>query len=306
MSYDLWGGKEQKLLFIITTVFFLLWSIWVIRKGKLSWHAVIGIYVATLFVVDFGDVPFDYWFNFYDLPAHLLNNPDSDYYLGIVFSDGMIFPLFTIIFCYYTSQYRHPWLLSLLFASMLGIMEFCFVKFGYMVYHNWNHWLTPAITFVALRTLAHFSHRFVRYSPPVSYRFRLICFTYVFTEWPGAVMGSGLMNLYHWRLHVFNNSPADDRFMAMTLATVMGGLAAVLTSIIAQRYKIFLFLGLGSVSALFAIFMNAKGWLLYNRWSNLYTAVRYILPYLLVYLYDRLELAYTKKHSFNGCIKNAS
>jgi hypothetical protein len=254
----------------------------------------ISIYVVALLITDFGDVPFDYWFNFYDLPVRLLHNPDADHYLGIVFSDGWIFPLMAIVFCYYCVKYLRPWLLSFLFAALLGIMEVGYVKAGYMVYHQWNHWITPALSFILLRFLAHFAARYVYYSPPISYRFRLICFTYVITEWPGAIMGSGLMGLFHWRFHIFENVSADDRFIAMILAAVMGVGGAVVSPMIRQKYKKYLFFGLGLVSALFALWMHQKGWLLYTRWNNVLTIIRYMTPYVLVYLYDRWEFAYTK------------
>lgn len=283
------------MLYIITLIFFLIWLIYIIRKGHISWHALVSIYVVTFFIVDIGDVSFDYWVNFYDLPVHLLNNPDADHYLGIVLSDGIIFPLIAIIFCYYSVRYHHPWLLSILFASILGIIEFGFVKLGYMVYHHWNHWITPAITFVVLRILAHFAERFIYYSPPVSYRFRLICFTYAFTEWPGAIMGNGLMNLYQWRPFIFDNPSADDRFVAMILATVMGGLAATFAPKILQKYKIYLFLGLGLLSTSFVLWMHSKGLMLYNHWNDFFSLIRYMAPYLLIYFYDRWESIYSRQ-----------
>lgn len=273
-------------------IFFLLWAILVIRKGRLSWHAIISIYVTTLFIVDLGDVSFDHWFNFYDLPAHLLKNQHADHYLGIVFSDGMIFPLIAIIFCYYSVHYHRPWLLSFLFASLLGIFEVGYAKLGYMVYYHWSHWITPAIAFIFLRILAYFADRLVNYSPPISYRFRLLCFTYTFTEWPGALMGWGIMHLYQWRPHFFENYTADDRFTAMTIATAMGGLAAYFSPKTSHRHKPLLFLTLGLGSTIFALWMHDMGLLKYNNWNNFWTIVRYMTPYLIVYWYDGWETAY--------------
>lgn len=281
------------MLYIITLIFFLIWSIFVIYKGRMSWHAVITIYVISVFISDYGDVPFEFWFNFYDLQVHLLNNLDVGRYLGIILSDGLIFPFIAIIFCYYSVRFDHPWLLSILFAAMLGILEFLYVKLGYMVYYHWNHWLTPLITFITLRIVACFSNRLVHYSPPISYRFRLLCSIYVITEWPGAIL-CGSLRLYQYKPNIFNNETANDRFVAMILATLMGVLAAFFISKISSSYKIFLFLGLGLVSSIFAVYMHSKELLIYNHWNSVATVIRYIAPYFVVYLYDRWEASYTR------------
>ncbi len=276
--------------YIVTLLFFLAWSIWAVRKGRFSWHAVVAVYVVTLFVVDYGDVPFDHWFNCYDLPVHLLSKPYDDY-LAIVLSDGLIFPCIAIVFCYYSVRWHRPWLLSLLFAAMLGIIEAGFVASGYMVYHRWNHWLTPAITFISFRLLAHFAARFVYYTPPVSYRLCLLSFIYVISEWPGALF-AGVMRFYQYRPHIFGDELADDRFVGMILATVMGGLGAWFAPGLARRYKLAFFLSLGVLSLVFTYVMFESGLLKYRQWSHLWTVVRYLTPYLLVYWYDRWESGY--------------
>lgn len=279
------------MLFIITILFFLLWTIWVIHKGPLSGHTVIGIYVTTLFIVDFGDVSFDHFLNLYDLPTRLLNN---NQYLAIVFSDGIVFPLIAIIFCSYSVRYNRPWLLSFLFAAMVGIIEIFYEKFDYMIYHHWNSWLTPVITFILFRVLAHFARQFVYYSPPVSYQFCLMCFVYTISEWPGALL-AGVMHLYQYRPYIFADSISDDRFIAMLLATAMGVLAAYFAPKSRQEDKLFLFLSVGFVSVLFALWMYGKGRLIYHNWNHLFTVIRYITPYLIIYLYDRWETNYRDK-----------
>ncbi|MPM38164.1 hypothetical protein SDC9_84791 [bioreactor metagenome] len=278
------------MIYVVTMVFFLLWSIWAIRKGCLSWHTIINLYMVTLLIVDVGDVSFDHWFNFYDIPTYLLNNP-YDLYMGIIFSDGMIFPLIAIVFCYYSVRYRRPWVLSIVFALLLGIIEVGYVKLGYMVYYQWNHWLTPGIIFILCQVLACFSDRFVYYSPPIPYRLCLLSFVYGALEWPGAIMG-GVMRLYNYRPHLFDNELADDRFTAVLFAVVMGGLIAYFAPRIRTRYKLAFFLSLGLLSTGFAFLMFERGWLIYHQWNHLLMSIRYIMPYILIYLYDSWESNY--------------
>lgn len=177
------------LLYIIVTIFFLIWASILIRKGHISWHSVISISLVALYISDICDESFDHFFNFYDLPARLLHNPYSDQYLGLVFSDAVIFPLIAIVFCHYSARYHRPWLLSFLFALLMGIIEWFYERTGYMVYYHWNHWLTPLITFMIFRVLAHFAGRFIFYSPPIPYGFWLACLIYAISELPGSFLG---------------------------------------------------------------------------------------------------------------------
>jgi hypothetical protein len=284
------------MLFLLVMIIFLIWAIYVIRKGRVNWHAVLSIYFVTLFVADYGDVPCDHWFNFYDLPVHLLIRLDEGQYLGIVFSDGLTFPLMAIVFCYYITKYRHKWLLSFISAIILGILELIFVNLGFMIYHHWHHWTTAVISFFAFRVLAIYSERFITYNPPVFYPFRLLCAVYVITEWPGAILG-GVMRLFQFKISIFNSETANDRIVAMTLATVMGAIIALLVTKTPQKYRIFLFLGMGICSAVFALRMHAAGFFQYNHWNNFFTVIRYIAPYVIVFLYDKWESDFTKKYA---------
>lgn len=284
------------MLFLLTLLIFLIWAIYVIHKGKINWHAVLSIYFVTLYIVDYGDVPCDHWFNFYDLPVHLLSRLDVGQYLGIIFSDGLIFPLIAIVFSYYITQYHHPWLLSFIASLILGVMELIYVNLGFMIYYHWYHWTTAVISFFALRVLAIYSERFITYNPPIFYPFRLLCAVYVITEWPGAILG-GVMRLYQFKNNIFENETGNDRFVAMTLATVMGAITALLITKISRKYRIYLFWGMGICSAVFALGMHAAGFLQYNHWNSLFTIIRYILPYVIVFLYDKWESDFTRKYT---------
>jgi hypothetical protein len=150
------------------------------------------------------------------------------------------------------------------------------------------------------RVLAHFAERFVYYSPPVPYWLRLFCFVYTFSGWPEAFTGRGVFILNQWRPHIFDDYSRDDRFIAKSLEIVMGGTSAYLSPKLRQRYKPFLFLGLGVISVIFAFLMYVNGWLQYFHWNHFWTIVRYVTPYLLIYWYDHWESAYcTDKTSPN-------
>lgn len=266
----------------------------------MSLHSIISIYVVTVFIVDWGDVIFYKWLNFYDIPAKLSRNVDIGNYLGIMFSDGIIFPAAAIIFCYYSIRYNHPWLLSALFASMFGVIEYAFTKYGFMVYHNWNHFVTPIITFILLLILTRFSHRLVNYSPAISYKVWITSFMYTIVEWPGGILAATL-HLYLYRPGVFADATADSRFLGMTLSTLLAITVAFTRDKIHPKYRIFLFSGLGIFYSIFAIWMRSQGLMIYNHWNHILTVIRYLIPFTLVYFFDKWESDYLNKINFKRC-----
>lgn len=273
------------MLFLLTWAAFLLWAMALVWKGRLPLLRVLDIYVCSMIVVDFGDVFLDFVLNCYDLPAHLMADRDADHYLGIIFSDGMIFPLVAIVFTYYVVRFRRPWLASLICAVVMGLIEALYVKLGFMVYHLWRPWITPLLALIGSRIYAASAPRFLGASPPIPRWFRMLCFTYAVSEWPGGL--AALMHLYHWRPGVFANPNADDRIAAMLLAVAMGGLAAAIAAWVRPAYKLPAFLSLGVLSALLSLWAYARGWVLYTNWNGYWTVVRYVAPYLAVYWYDR-------------------
>lgn len=279
------------MLYIIITIFFLIWTIFVIRKGHLSWHSIFSIYIVAIFLTDYSDEMFDYWLNLYDLPAHLLHNPLADQYLGLTLSDGVIFPLIAIVFCYYSTTYKRPWLISILFAPTMAIIEFILAKQGYMVLHHWSHWNTFAITFVGFRILAHFAERLINYSPPISYRIWLVGVMYTCYAWPG-VLFWGFGHLAQYRLKIFQNYNADDRFTELVIMFLPVYIVAYFAPKIPPQYKLFLFICLGFCWVPFAMWMYGKGMLIYYQWNHAWTFIRYLAPCFLMYWIDRWELNY--------------
>ncbi|HEX9059296.1 MAG TPA: hypothetical protein VF941_03880 [Clostridia bacterium] len=291
------------MFYIITSIFFVVWAVLIIKKIDMSLHSIISIYVVTVFLVDWGDVFFYKWVNFYDIPAKIFRNIDVGNYLGIMFSDGIIFPASAIIFCYYSIRYRRPWLLSILFSSMFGVIEFIFRKYGFMVYHHWNSFATPIITFISLLILSRFSYRFVNYYPPVSYKFRIMCFIYTIGEWPGGITAATL-HLYLFRPHVFTDETADSRLVGMITTTLLSVITAIIIDKIHPKYRIVLFAGLGICYSIFAFWLYSKGYMIYNHWNHMLTVIRYLVPFIVVYFYDKWESSYSNKLHLKAAIND--
>lgn len=246
---------------------------------------------------------FAYWLNLYDLPAHLLQNPQSDKFLGLCLSDAVIFPLLSIIFCYYSTQYRRPWTLSLISSLLMGIIEYYLEKQGFMVSYHWSHWVTVVLTFFGCRILAHFASKFIYYSPPSSYRFWLVGMIYSVSEPTGALLGWGFMHLFQHRPNIFDNYTADDRTISFVFTTVIGGCLAYFAPKIHPQSKFFLFMGLSINYILFDLWLYSRGWLIYYHWNHGWTVARYLTTCLLMLWIDKWESTYRsarKQYAFKS------
>lgn len=281
------------MLFLITTFVFLIWAVYVIRKGHLSAHTVFAIYTISLVVADYGDATCDYWLDFYDLPTHLLIDTDAGEHLGLILSDGVIFPLIGIVFCYYAARYQRPWLTSLLFAVMLGLMEFLYVTLGFMVYHHWTHFTTAALAFPTLMVMACFAKRFIGYNPPVPYRLRLACAVYTLSAWPVALL-SGILFLFEYT-PLLAKGTANDPLLIILPTTAISVADALLVPSTAPRHKMALFLLLGVCSSAFALVLYGVGMIQYNHWNSLLTAFVFMAPYPLIWLFNKWEWRYTRQ-----------
>lgn len=275
------------MFFIVTAIIFFIWAVYVTRKRRLSWHTLFSIYTVVLITVDVGDAICDYWLELYDLPTHLLSNADAGEHLGLILSDGVIFPLIGIVFCFYAVRYHRPWLVSLVFAILLGIIEFFYVTFGFMIYHHWYHWTTVVISFFLFRILAIFAERLMSYDPPIPYRIRLFCAVYAIAGWPMALLSGILMRFQYKPILAIDTK--NDPLLVILPTILLAAAAAAVIPKTPQKYKLLLFLGLGIISSALALWLHWAGLIQYNQWNDLLMVVICMAPYPVVWLYDKWE-----------------
>jgi hypothetical protein len=280
------------MLYIFNLIFFLIWAIYVTRKGKLSRHAIVNLYVFTLFIVDIPEVIFNQLMGLYKFPTHLLADPVQDNLLGIVLGDSFILPLVGIIFGCYVKQ-GQPWRMVLPFTLGFVILEWVYLKLGYVHYNHWSIWYSTFFYFIGLRLVAHYAPRFVTYHPPIPYQIRLFCFSYTALVLPSAFFGA-IFNLLQWRPGFFEDIHSDDRFTALGSIWVLSLITMIIIPKTPRPYKLAVFIMLAAFATFFALYAYWSGWLIYHHWNHFFTAMRYFVPFAFVMWYDRWETAYEK------------
>jgi hypothetical protein len=279
------------MLYIITLTVIFVWMVMLIRKKQLSWHSLVASYAIAVFTADMLEVSLNLLLNLYKFPTHLASDPINENELGIIFADTLILPFAFIIFVYYARK-SPPWRTSLLFALIFTILEWIYIKFGYMKYLHWNLAYSAAFYVVGYRIGAYLAPRIASYDPPVPYVVRLLCFSHTVIMWVGALFASPLLKMYQFKPGLFKDFMADCRFVDLLSGDVLSVICAILIPRIPNRLKLLAFTMIACIGLAFALFSYYKGWLIYHKWNHLLMALRFFVPLALIMLYDRWELSY--------------
>ncbi len=279
------------MLYIILLTAFIVWMIFLMKKQTLSWHAYITAYSIGVYVADVTEVSFNLLLGLYKFPTHLLTDPVFDNELGIVFSDTMILPIALIIFLYYAKKER-PWRTSLPFVAMFIVTEIIFLITGYVKYIHWSLLFSALAYIFAFRLAVQNALRISHYDPPIPYFVRLMCFSHTIIMWAGAIFALPLLKMYQFRPGVFEDIMADCRFTDLLSGDILSIILTLVIPRIQNRHKAIVFTAVTIMGTAFALFANYSGWLIYHRWNHILMALRYFVPILLIFLYDRWEFAY--------------
>jgi hypothetical protein len=184
------------MLYLITLAVISIWMVALLRKKELSLHAIVAAYAIGVFSADMFEVSFNLLLELYKSPTHLRANPIYDNELGIIFGDTLILPFTLIVFVYYASKTSRRWKTSLSFAIGFIIMEWIYVKLGYLKYLHWNLAFSAAFYVAGFRFGAYLAPRIASYNPPVPYWARLLCFSHMIIMWVGALFSLPLLRMY--------------------------------------------------------------------------------------------------------------
>jgi len=273
-------------LYILQIALMIIWVGWLMKFKRVTWSAVVNTYVFTLLVVDIIEIILNLLLNLYKFPTHLLANPVHDNFLGILFTDSVILPLTSIAFCYHVRH--HAWRVVLAFTFLMSILEWVYLKLGFLTYNNW------AVAYSTMSYLAGFAifsrlgHVYIDRTSDVPYWIRLTCFGYFALVLPGAIPDV-LFDLHQWRLGLLASAPSDDRVADLGSCFIFSILAGTIIAITPERYKRIWFAVLACLTLVFAFYAYGQGWLIYNHWNHFLTVVRYLVPYVILYAYDRWQ-----------------
>ncbi len=165
--------------YLITLSVISIWMIALLFRKKLSLHSIVAVYAIGVFTADMFEVSFNLLLRLYKFPTHLRTNPVDANEMGIVLADTLILPFALIVFFYYAAKKIHPWKITVIFAIGFTILEWIYVKLGYLQYLNWYLAYSAAFYVAGFRMGAYLAPRITSYNPPVPYRIRLLCFSHM-------------------------------------------------------------------------------------------------------------------------------
>lgn len=283
------------MLYVLTLCVIVVWMVAVLRKKRLSWHAIVTAYMIGEATVDFFEGLFNVILGLYKFPTRLSPDPYMANEFSVIFADFLILPFTFVIFTYYASRTKRPWLLSLAFAATFISLEWVYLKLGYMKYVNWSLLVSAAFYVFGFRYAAHIASRIVDYNPPIPYRVRLICISHAVLMWFSAMFALPLLRMYQFKPGLLLDYVADCRVAELLIGDFLSVLIVIFIPMLPRKVKPAAFAVIAAIGMSIALVFYNKGWLVYfHRNHFLMATLRYILPLSLILLYDRWESDYEK------------
>ncbi|MBD0379919.1 hypothetical protein [Paenibacillus sedimenti] len=280
------------MLYLVTLGVTSIWMMTLLCKRQLSWHSIVAAYVIGVSCADLFEGLFNLILGLYKFPTHLSTNPFYENEFGVIFADFLILPFTFIIFVHYAAKTKHPWKVSIPFAAGYIIMEWIYLKFGYMKYIHWNIFFSAFFYVAGFRFGAYLAPRISSYNPPVPYRVRLLCFSHMILMWVSAVFALPLLGMYQLKPGLFKDFMTDCRFTEMATGDILSVLITIFIPITPQKLKPLVFAFIALIGASIAIFTYCKGWLIFYNWNLFLAILRFVVPVGLIMLYDRWESSF--------------
>jgi hypothetical protein len=264
-----------------------------LRKKQLSWHSIITAYIIGESTADFFEGLFNVILGLYRFPTHLSANPYLENEYGVILADFLILPFTFIIFTYYASKTKRPWLLSLIFAAVFITLEWTYLKLGHMKYIHWSLYISSTFYIAGFRFGVYLARRISSYDPPIPYRVRLLCFSHAILMWVSAMFALPIFKLYQFKPGLLKDYVADCRVAELLTGDFLSVLCVVFIPMIPRKFKPVAFTVITFIGVSIALIFYNKGWLVYHHWNHFFMAtLRYLMPLILIMLYDRWESGY--------------
>jgi hypothetical protein len=277
------------ILYIAQSIGLFIFIIYIIKRKKYSSHALITTYLFFVLAVDIPEIIFNQLLGFYKFPTHLFTDNLKDNQMGVVFSDGVILPMTYIILCQYAEKTKKLWSVAFVFTVIYGILEWIYLKTGYLIYYKWNILISIAFYLFISRFIFNYASRLMLYKPPLPYFIRIGTSTYAITAWFGAILGGSLMGLYQWRPFIFKQVSADDRFSELGISLLFAILSAACIPKIKHKLRPMIFISFAITAIIFSYYSHGQGWLIYHKWNDILTAIRWLVPFSILIWLDYWE-----------------
>ncbi|WP_066060049.1 hypothetical protein [Robertmurraya korlensis] len=93
---------------------------------------------------------------------------------------------------------------------------------------------------------------------------------------------------------------SDDRIADLGSGLIIAIIIEIIIPKTPIMYKLPTFIFLSLLTVLFGFISYWKGWLVYVIWNHFLTFVRYTLPYIFLYWYDRWQVKIRKNEQKEG------
>jgi hypothetical protein len=275
------------MLYIIQILIMLVIVGWLLKTERINWNSFWTIYSIALITVDIIEIFINIIFNLYKFPANLFTNSEKDNFMGIILADSVILPLTAIVFCYIAKS--QPWKASINFTILYTFLEWIYLKLGYLQYYGWKLYYSALAYVIGFSIFAPVATKLIDKPNKIPYFVRLSTFAYLVLVIPGAIPDV-LLHLHHWRPGIFSDFWSDDRVADLGSCLVISVIIGIIIPRTRKEYKLSVFIVLSLLTVLFGFISYWKGWLVYVKWNHLLTFVRYTLPYIILYWYDKWQV----------------
>lgn len=276
------------MFFIIIVIVNLIWAVYLYQKRKIDLHTIIVVYSLSLLLIDIPEIIFITIFNLYKFHVQLLTNPIMDSHLGIILSDGVIIPLIGIVIYCYIKPYR-VWRYVFLFTGMHLALELLFLRFGYLEYINWSIWHSATAYLLGI-TIISYTFLFFKLKS-IPFWLKITTFSYPIFSWWGVIF-NGLLGFYILRPYIFENKDADTMIGDLGITWIIVLIHAIFVSHVSYSVRKYIYILGALIISVFYIWLNSKGISIYYYWNNLFMILRWSIPFVLMYLFDRWDRKY--------------
>jgi hypothetical protein len=260
---------------------------WLLKTKRISWNSFWTIFSIALITVDLVEVIINIILDLYKFPANLYTNPVKDNFLGILFADSIILPLTAVAFCYFVKS--HPWRTSIIFTIMYTFLEWIYLKLGFLQYFGWKLYYSALAYLIGFSLFAPIANKFINCPTKIPYFISLTTFAYVMLVIPGAIPDV-LFHLHYWRPGIMRDFWADDRIADLGSCLIIAIIIGIIIPKTPLLYKLPIFIVFTLLTVLFGFISYWKGWLVYVKWNHFLTFIRYTLPFLFLYWYDKWQV----------------
>lgn len=245
------------------------------------WRHYAGVYFVSGALSYASQFVFSGVFKFYTYRSHWIEDPFRDERLMALFVLGGIDPLFCVLYARYCR--RHPILLAVGFALVIGMLEWLFAQVGAMEYPvGWGPPISIAFSIAAFLVVWRLAVN------QIPLWLHVDAMAFLVAQMPDTLF-NGVMGLYrYWPPWALTADPRiDSRILAVSESALMLAPLAAWIALHPWRRPLIAILTGALVLTVLEWIGWMYGWVTYHGWNLGLSAIYYVCVFLLPWLYAR-------------------